>query len=224
MLLLLPALESHVESTPSAVKVLEEIWRAAHIAKQNEDWPTAIQQCFRLLLEMKGMVQGENEGAFLSAAFIQQANHSINLLIEFIGIQESGNAGSSRLSPRPISFSIPINKWERHANLRSSNRKLRHFSLLTPGDHSTYIYADENQYITQYAESYFALTWKKAGFDALRHYEILAAGAIPFFMDVSSMNKACSFSTAESLAPIALFFGQCDLHPLSSWHENIHCS
>ncbi len=64
--------------------------------------------------------------------------------------------------------------------------KTRPFSALIPGVPATYVYATETAYYDQYAASYYAFTWKKAGWDCMRHYEILAAGALPYFVDLAA--------------------------------------
>ena len=46
-----------------------------------------------------------------------------------------------------------------------------------------------------YKKSIFALTYKKAGWDSLRHYEILMNGCIPLFLDI----KNCPPDTLTSL-------------------------
>lgn len=43
----------------------------------------------------------------------------------------------------------------------------------------------EDAYVEQYRSSRFAYTSRKGGWDCLRHYEILAAGCIPVFRDLS---------------------------------------
>ncbi len=43
---------------------------------------------------------------------------------------------------------------------------------------------EENEYYQMYKDSRFAFTWKKGGWDALRHYEIIANGCIPVFRDL----------------------------------------
>ena len=78
----------------------------------------------------------------------------------------------------PISFSIPKKK------IRPLNGKLDFFAPLIPGVGSTFIYNSEESYYEMYSRSLFGLTWKKAGWDCLRHYEILAAGCAPFFVDI----------------------------------------
>lgn len=80
----------------------------------------------------------------------------------------------------PITFSIPKEKIS-----RTKSRKVRDLSPLVPlGQHQfhNFTYADEDSYYDNYRESLYACTWKKAGWDCMRHYEILACGAIPYFI------------------------------------------
>lgn len=79
----------------------------------------------------------------------------------------------------PITFSIPECKI-----IKSNYKKDKLLSSLIPGDKSTYIYNTEEEYYQEYRRSYFALTTKKAGWDCLRHYEIIANGCIPYFKDI----------------------------------------
>ncbi len=79
----------------------------------------------------------------------------------------------------PITFSIPETKI-----VDTIPEKKRILSPLIPGDLSTYIYETENEYYDQYKESMFAITTKKRGWDCLRHYEILACGTLPVFLDI----------------------------------------
>jgi len=44
-------------------------------------------------------------------------------------------------------------------------------------------FRDEAEYKRAYREAYFGATKKKAGWDCMRHYEIVASGAVPFFDD-----------------------------------------
>lgn len=59
--------------------------------------------------------------------------------------------------------------------------KVRAFSTLIPGDLNTYSFYEESAYRTQYQESWYAFTWKKGGWDCMRHYEIIANGCMPYF-------------------------------------------
>jgi hypothetical protein len=58
-------------------------------------------------------------------------------------------------------------------------------SAILPG----YPYASDNehQYYAKYADSYMALTHTKAGWDCLRHAEILASGSIPLMPDATDI-------------------------------------
>jgi hypothetical protein len=76
----------------------------------------------------------------------------------------------------PISFSIPESKI-----VTGAHPKTKQFSHIIPGDPSTYIFQDEASYRQDYQTSVFGKTCKKAGWDCLRHYEILANGCIPWF-------------------------------------------
>lgn len=80
----------------------------------------------------------------------------------------------------PISFSIPETKI-----VTSVPNKTKMLSDLIPGNKDTYIYYTEEDYYDEYKKSMFALTFKKGGWDCMRHYEILACGCIPFFPDIN---------------------------------------
>jgi hypothetical protein len=87
-------------------------------------------------------------------------------------------------APNPICFSIPECKI-----VREIPRKVFNFAPLIPGDMSTYIYKEEGPYYRDYQRSYYAVTRKKAGWDCMRHYEILACGCIPYFIDLESCDE-----------------------------------
>ena len=81
----------------------------------------------------------------------------------------------------PITFSIPKEKID-----ENGNEKTKILSNLIPGDTTTYIYNTEEEYYNEYKKSYFAITKQKAGWDCMRHYEILANGCIPYFIDIEN--------------------------------------
>ena len=78
----------------------------------------------------------------------------------------------------PVSFAFPADK------IQAPVPKIRVMAPLIPGDISTYIYNDEAAYYQQYNESCLGVTMKKAGWDCLRHYEILGSQCIPYFIDL----------------------------------------
>jgi hypothetical protein len=57
---------------------------------------------------------------------------------------------------------------------------------IIPGDTTTYIYDNEKDYYEGYATSLFGKTKCKAGWDCMRHYEILANGCIPWFENLEN--------------------------------------
>jgi hypothetical protein len=77
-----------------------------------------------------------------------------------------------------ISFGFPKDK------IQQPVPKTRSVAPLIPGDLSTYVYNIESEYYQQYNESCVAITMKKAGWDCLRHYEILGSQCIPWFIDL----------------------------------------
>lgn len=102
----------------------------------------------------------------------------------------------------PITFSIPKEKL---CNI--SIQKTKILSNLMPGKTSTYIYNTEKEYYNEYQESYFAITIKKAGWDCLRHYEILANRCVPLFININE----CPINTLF-LFPKNLLFEAIDLY------------
>ena len=96
----------------------------------------------------------------------------------------------------PIGFSIPEEKI-----VKEIPKKDRDFALINPVNGSGYIYKEENLYYEDYRRSYFAITCKKAGWDCMRHYEILANGCIPYFLGL----EACGQNTLTFLPKKIIF-------------------
>ena len=91
----------------------------------------------------------------------------------------------------PIQFGIPKDKIVSNVNIKPKNL----LAPLIPGRLNTYIYNSEIDYYRMYQESIFALTYKKAGWDTLRHYEILMNGCLPLFLDIEN----CPINTMKNL-------------------------
>lgn len=81
--------------------------------------------------------------------------------------------------PFPISFAISETKI-----VPEIPEKTRDFAFIIPGNLNTYIYDNEQDYYQDYQRSFYAITCKKGGWDCMRHYEILANGCIPYFVDL----------------------------------------
>jgi hypothetical protein len=95
----------------------------------------------------------------------------------------------------PITFCIPEEKI-----VQEVYPKTKLLSSLIPGQTQTYIYTTERDYYNEYRQSYFAMTTKKGGWDCLRHYEILANGAVPFFPNI----EHCPLNTMTHLPKILI--------------------
>ena len=83
----------------------------------------------------------------------------------------------------PIHFAIPeckitINKLA----------KIQEYGSIIPGQ-GGYKFDIEQEYYNDYNKSYFGVTMKKAGWDCMRHYEILANNCIPYFIDLHECPK-----------------------------------
>lgn len=95
----------------------------------------------------------------------------------------------------PITFGIPeckiVNQMPEKTNL---------LAPLIPGDLTTYIYNNEEDYRKQYMDSFFAITTKKEGWDCMRHYEIIACGCIPVFEKIENKPEKTMYSF-----PVELF-------------------
>lgn len=95
----------------------------------------------------------------------------------------------------PIAFAAPTNKGTGVFD----DTKIKDFSFITPLDKRTYIYNTERDYYNDYVESRFGVTLKKAGWDCLRHYEIMSNGCIPYFIDIESCPKLTMFNFPKDL-------------------------
>lgn len=85
----------------------------------------------------------------------------------------------------PISFSMPTSKFVKVLN----RNKTQDYGTVIPSDKSTYIFNNEESYYNDYQTSYYGVTSKKAGWDCMRHYEILGNGCIPYFIDLDKCPK-----------------------------------
>lgn len=87
----------------------------------------------------------------------------------------------------PISFTFPAKEL-----MKNNIEILEKVQLLAPMDprfNNSYIYNDEVSYFQQYSSSVFATTIKKAGWDCMRHYEILSQNTLLFFPGIQDKPK-----------------------------------
>jgi hypothetical protein len=109
-----------------------------------------------------------------------------------------------RLGLRPIAFSIPAQKivqappqkrkdFPRHIVDRELADRI--------GGQSEHLFDSEAEYRADLEGSRFGITTKREGWDALRHYEIAASGAVPCFRGLAEKPATC--------APFGLDAGNC---------------
>lgn len=79
----------------------------------------------------------------------------------------------------PLSYSLPEDMYASEIP-----RKDKDCAAIVPRDRGTYKFTSEAEYINEYARSFYCITYKKGGWDVLRHYEIIAAGCMPYFLDI----------------------------------------
>lgn len=83
----------------------------------------------------------------------------------------------------PINFAIPQEK------ISIVKNKIRDFAVCDPRDKNSYVYSTEKEYYSGYNDARMAITVKKAGWDCMRHYEIIGNGCLPLFLDIADCPK-----------------------------------
>jgi len=103
----------------------------------------------------------------------------------------------------PVGFSIPDSVWRATEALRNgSSRTSRHdFAAAIAGVEASQHFRagraagssqpeGQRKYYRAYRNALFAVTSKKGGWDCLRHYEIILAGAMPFLLGIDALPAA----------------------------------
>jgi hypothetical protein len=101
-------------------------------------------------------------------------------------------SSSSVLSPPqvyPISYGIPkqfILQYKSRSDLEKLKTQIT--SRILPNVQkkrsSSPTFSNQTLYYQEYSNSYYCIDHKKGGWDALRHYEIIASGCMPYFIDL----------------------------------------
>ena len=112
--------------------------------------------------------------------------------------ETSSVAYSSGIHPIQYFFPKPILENIKNLTKKVSSKKYL-LAPCDPRDRSTFIYKAEKDYFRQYKESFFAYTQIRGGADALRHYEIIASGAVPYFGDLEDVPKHCLHNYPKDL-------------------------
>ena len=98
----------------------------------------------------------------------------------------------------PIQFTINKNKII-EANEQFIKNKIHILTSLVPVQNRKYKFTDEKLYNEEYKKYLFAITTKRAGWDCLRHYEILMNGCIPIFENIEYCPKNTMFILPKQL-------------------------
>ena len=85
---------------------------------------------------------------------------------------------------KPITFAIPTPKLA-----KPNKNKSQEYATCIPGQPETYVFKEEQPYYKDYQKSYYGVTMKKAGWDCMRHYEILGNYCMPYFTDLEDCPK-----------------------------------
>lgn len=107
----------------------------------------------------------------------------------------------------PLGYSLPEELY-----LTEVPEKKQIWAEVIPGFKETYRFSEESDYYQMYQNARFAFTWKKGGWDCLRHYEIIANGCFPIFRDL----EKCPEETLTQLQKKLLIQGKKELIP---WKE-----
>tara|TARA_B100001939_G_scaffold347506_1_gene369337 strand:- start:3870 stop:4856 length:987 start_codon:yes stop_codon:yes gene_type:complete len=127
------------------------------------------------------LIEGEDVTGIL-ALYVETQLKSVNdfphIFKREIGINTQEKFNNNL---KPIHFAIPECKIRDKINY--NNNILKSIATCVPGIQETYIYKDEQSYYDNIYNSIFAITMSKAGWDCIRHYEIMANGCIPLFFN-----------------------------------------
>eukprot|EP01038_Epipyxis_sp_PR26KG_P004504 gene4504-6364_t len=102
----------------------------------------------------------------------------------------------------PISFAIPDSNI-----IMTTPPKRKSFGQVIPGNYSTYFsLMNSSLYYEDIESSLFYITYKKGGWDCLRHYEILAYGSLPLFVNINECPSQTLTSHPKQLYSLLLQF------------------
>lgn len=92
----------------------------------------------------------------------------------------------------PESRILPIDFSRKYQLIQKAYPRHAFFENVYEVNRSHYIFDNEEDYYNDIANSWFGLTCKRGGYDAMRHYEIIAAGALLLYRDYDLKPKLCS--------------------------------
>lgn len=107
--------------------------------------------------------------------------------------QKQANLQEFMKNVLPIQFAMPTNK------VTGGAKKERRIAYIDPRNKSTYTYNTEVDYYQDYKFSKFGRTTRKAGWDCMRHYEIMANGCVPIFEEIANCPRFSMMRAPKAL-------------------------
>lgn len=101
----------------------------------------------------------------------------------------------------PLGYGFPAFKMNLDSSKYTLSRQKKTLSVIVPSDHNSQsvTFDTEQAYYEEYSSSFFAFTFKKAGWECMRHYEIMSNGAIPLFLDIAHCPEHAVVSLPKQL-------------------------
>jgi len=99
-----------------------------------------------------------------------------------------------------IGFAFPTKK------LKFGEKKTQFMSQSIPGNPRTYVFDKEEDYFADYQKSQFGITGAKAGWDCLRHYEIMGNGCMPLFENIHECPRHIMMHVPKALLTKIMFW------------------
>jgi len=118
--------------------------------------------------------------------------------------QKQANLQEFMKNVLPIQFAMPTNK------VTGGAKKERRIAYIDPRNKSTYTYNTEVDYYQDYKFSKFGRTTRKAGWDCMRHYEIMANGCVPIFEEIANCPRFSMMRAPKALWTKIAFFEKND--------------
>ena len=184
------------ESDPTLLKALEQSWtrgRAELNRCRDANLGGGLCDVSAASAAAMPIVDALSHAADMSTRSMSEAHRAQLRSAAAALLREVDELGSP--SALPLSFSVPTRVWERLAPTRAAGgapgAKQADFAPMLPGvRHTTHGFADdEDAYFAAYGTARFGVTAKKSGWDCLRHYEILAAGAVPYVLGLDRLPR-----------------------------------
>lgn len=114
-----------------------------------------------------------------------------------------------------ISFAFPTKK------VNFGTKKEKKLAHSDPRDRNTYVFKNEQDYYQDYQFSKYAITMKKAGWDAMRHYEIMANGCVPLFLYIPECPRTTLYRFPKALLTKFIFFYELDFKWLERNYDEL---